>query len=70
VDEQLFFPAKIQQNRKHPNKKVLPNLGGTFLHQKRFYTVCNNISRIFFPAAATDVPGPKIATTPASYRYW
>ncbi len=24
------------------------------------------ISMIFFPAAATEVPGPKIATTPAS----
>ena len=25
-----------------------------------------NISMIFLPAAATEVPGPKIATTPAS----
>ncbi len=30
----------------------------------------SKISRIFLPAAATDVPGPKMATAPASYKNW
>jgi hypothetical protein len=36
------------------------------------YSSCaaSNTSKIFFPAAATLVPRPKMATTPASYRYY
>lgn len=60
---ELLAPAKVLSIQVYIPDFTLEESGQ---NQGRSWCAAKRISRIFFPAAATLVPGPKMATAPAS----